>query len=292
MAESHKTLPLLPPYELPPAYSRTSLLLAPSLPSSQTHSNPPPDSPPSGHDSLALAGPSSALPGYTAIDETSGSFELLAPLIHVRSSNGETRPRYHISQELTRSGKPWRLKIRRVLPTESRLLSSPTNTSLSKVQAIDYDNDTTLYMIEDRGALSMFKSRSVEIRGRRANTLPGMINIDIGGRYTGSCEYWHTKKKSANSLMNGEKMQKYGYHASDDWKKTKLFSTNFRLGTRKIGWKDKNGKTVALEEGGNFQVMSGLDQRTKDALITCFVAQKWASGKLNWTSIAMMDDTS
>lgn len=278
----------LPAYELPPAYSRAPSLLVHSLSHPQVEINLSQGVLPNNYDPE-----NAAAPEYTAFDETLGSFEFRLPLIYARNNNGETRPRYHLSQELTKSGKPWRLKIRRVLPTESRHLSSASYTPPSKARVIEYDDDTTLYIVEDRGALNMFKSRSVEIRGRRANTLPGIVKIHSGGRFAGSCEFWHMTKNSAKNNLkkeNEERIQKYGYHVTDEWRKKKLFSTNSRLGrASKNGWKDEEGKIVANECGDMFEVVSGVDQRTKDALVTCFVAQRWASGKLRWTNTTTME---
>ncbi|TID26729.1 fumarylacetoacetate hydrolase [Venturia nashicola] len=286
MVESGKPLLQLPAYEHPPAYSRAPSLLAQSFCFSQIQPHASQGFLPGGYVSVNPA------PEYTAFDETLGSFELRLPLIHVRNNHGETRPRYQLSQELTKSGKPWRLKIRRVLPTESRHLSSPPNASSSKARIVEYDDDTTLYLVEDHGALNKFKSRSVEIRGRRAKTLPGIIKVQSGGRFTGSCDFLHmTKSLAKNSLKQEteERIQKYGYHANDDWEKKKLFSTTSRLGREsKLGWKDGTGKIVATERGDVFEVMSGVDQKTKDALVTCFVAQRWASGKLRWNEATTM----
>lgn len=278
MVESHKPVPQLPAYELPPAYSRAPSLLAQSLSYLQVQL----------HLSQGfLPGsqfPDNPAPGYTAFDETLGSFELRLPLIHARNDNGEIRARYQLSQELTKSGKPFRLKIRRVLPTESRLITSARNTSSSKAGLVEYDDDTTLYLIEDQGALTKFKSQSVAIIGRRARTLPGIIKIQSGGGFAGSCNFWHmTKSPAKNSLKEShdEKTQRRGYHPNDEWQKKKLFSTNSRLGKGgQLSWKDGGGKIVATECGDMFDVMSGVDQRTKDALVACFVAQRWASGKL------------
>lgn len=287
MVESHRPLPPLPTYELPPAYSRAPTL-AQSLSYPQVQLNASQGLPLDDFEPPILVEPNNPVPEYTAFDETLGSFELRVPLINARNNNGETRPRYQFSQELTKSGKPWRLKIRRVLPTESRRLSIPNASSTSKARVVEYDDDTTLYIVEDQGALNPFKGPSVEIRGRRAKTLPGIIKMHSGGRQAGSCEFWHMTKSLANDSLkkeNEKKMQKYGYQANDEWNKKKLFSTDSRLGrASKVGWKNKEGKVVAIEDGDAFQVMIGVDQRMKDALVTCFVARRWASGKLSWTN--------
>lgn len=276
MVENHNRIPPLPVYELPPAYSRSPPLLPQSLATSRRLL---PGS--SGGHPPAFSGLENGAPKYTAFDETIGAFELDVPLILARNSDGATRPRYHLSQEFTKSSKPWRLKIRRLLPTESRHLSIP-NTSSSRTRVIDYDDDTTLYIIEDQGALNPFKRRSVEIRGRRAKTISGIIKLQSGGRSAGSCDFWHMTRNAAKNSSRVEKMQKYGYHADDEWEKKKLYSSNSRLGTAKeIVWKNEHGKIVANEDGDAFEVMRDVDQKTKDALVTCFVARRWASGKLS-----------
>jgi hypothetical protein len=290
MVESYKPLPPLPGSELPPKYSRAPPPLLQSLSLPRVQLTAPrrflpggyDDPPPFSESSDSIFNP----PDYTAFDDTINSFELLAPLIHTRNNDSETRPRYQLFQEFTKSGKPWRLKIRRLLPTESRRLSVP-NASTSKARVVDYDDDTTLYIIEDLGALNPFKGQSVEIRGRRAKTLPGLIKLRDGGGNVGNCEFWHMTRNAANNSLkkeNEKKMQKYGYHADDEWKKKKLFSSNSRLGRASVDWKNEEGKIVATEDGNAFDVMNGVDQRTKDALITCFIARRWASKRLNWSS--------
>jgi hypothetical protein len=290
MVEFYQPLPPLPGSERPPEYSRAPPL-SHSLSSPQVQltalqrflpgdcDDPPPFLEPTE----AIFTP----PEYTAFDENISLFELLVPLIYTRDNYGEKRPRYQLFQEFTKSGKPWRLKIRRLLPTESRRLSVP-NASSSKAQFVDYDDDTTLYAMEDVGALNIFKGQSVEIRGRRAKTLPGLIKFHNGGGASRRCEFWHMTKNAANDSLkkeNEKKIQKYGYHADDEWKKKLLFSSSSRLGrTGKVDWKNEEGKTVATEDGNTFDIMSDVDQRTKDALITCFVARRWAFGRLSWTT--------
>jgi hypothetical protein len=174
------------------------------------------------------------------------------------------------------------LKIRRLLPTESRRLSLP-RASPPKARVVDFDEDTTLYIVENAGALNPFKGQSVEIRGRRAKTLPGIIRFQSRAGYaTGSCEFWHMTKYAANSNVskeNEKKMQKYGYNPDNEWKKKKLFNSSPGLGRAdKVDWKNEEGKIVATEDGNAFDVMKGVDEKTKDVLITCFVARKWALG--------------
>jgi hypothetical protein len=292
MVERYKPLPPRPGSDLPPPYSRAPPPPSPSLlyprvqPTASRRflpgddDDPPPF--PASSDSVFK------LPQYTAFDETISSFQLMIPLIYTRNSDGKKQPRYQLFQELTKSGKPWRLKIRRLLPTESRRLSLP-NTSSSKAEVVDYDDDTTLYIIENQGALNPFKGQSVEIRGRRAKTLPGLIKLHEGAGAAANCEFWHMTRNAANDSLrkeNEKKMLKYGYHADDEWKKKKLFSSNLLLGgCGKIDWKNDEGKVVATEYGNDFEVMDGVDQRTRDALVTCFVARRWASGSLNWSRV-------
>jgi hypothetical protein len=218
-------------------------------------------------------------PAYTAFDETINSFILEAPLIHTVDNNS-SRPRYQLSQEFSRSGKLYRLRIRRLLPTESRRLSVPAT---SKARSVEFDDDTTLYAITNLRGLSIFKSQNIEIRGRRANTLPGHISLrDVDGKW----EFSHVTRNPAGDALkkqNERKMQKYGYRPTDEWNTKGLFLAVARSSDGKIDWQDEKGQVVAVEAPGRFDITKEVDQRTRDTLVTCWIARRWSGGNFPWT---------
>jgi hypothetical protein len=145
-------------------------------------------------------------------------------------------------------------------------------------------------MIEDVGAVNPFKRHWVEIRGRRAKTLPGHIQFRYSGGDSGNCTFWHMTRNPANDSLkkeNEKKMKKYGYRADDEWNRKKLFGCSLKLrGLLRrptvIEWVDDEGKIVATEEGDMFNVVNEVDQNMRDALITCWTARRWKAGAMNW----------
>jgi len=95
-------------------------------------------------------------------------------------------------------------------------------------------------------------------------------------------------RNSANDSLkkeNERKMQKYGYRADDEWDKKLLFSTSMRLRQGgKIDWRDGQGDIIAAEQSDTFRIVKEVDQVTRDALVTCWVARRWAAGSLSWTA--------
>ncbi|KAF2435488.1 hypothetical protein EJ08DRAFT_339828 [Tothia fuscella] len=285
MAEQRAPLTItlsLPEDDLPPQYSKAipqthqRILVYPrSAPHSQ------PRFLPEAQTNEAESVGSSTLPLYTAFDETIKSFTLQTPFIYTLPKESSPRPRYQLSQEHSKSGKLWRLRIRRLLPTESRRLSIPTP---GRTPRVDFDDDTTLYLIENLGALSVFKGQNIEIRGRRAKTLPG--HITIRSYEDRKSEFWHmTRNPAGDSLRkeNERKMQKYGYRSDQEWNRKLLFSAVTRIRGEKVDWQDENDRVIATEtlEGG-FDVIDGVNEKTRDALITCWVARRWGAGNLSW----------
>jgi hypothetical protein len=274
-------------HDLPPAYSRPVPLLHTRLAPLAHSVTYPQSAPPSRirflpEDGLECNPVQDHIdappPSYSAFDESLCCFALRAPLIYTLAS-GSIRPRYQLSQEHSRSGIQYRLRIRRLLPTESRRLSIPTPGRPCK---IDFDEDTTLYLIENLGAFSVFKGQRIEIRGRKAKTLPGHITLN---EEDGKWEFWHlTRNPAGDSLKkeNERKMQKYGYRSDDEWNKNLLFRADACPRDGKVDWRDADGKTIATEIDGKFDIATHVDQKTKDALVTCFVARRWATRSLIW----------
>jgi hypothetical protein len=215
-------------------------------------------------------------PTYSAFDDTINSFTLREPLVFT-VGNSEPRPRYQLSEERSRSGKPYRVRIRRLLPTESRRLSLPI-CDIAK-RRVDFDDDTTLYTITNLGALSIFKGQNIEMRGRRANTLPGYISFKENG------EFWHITRNPAGDALkkeNEKKMKKYGYRSDDEWNRKLLFRATVCPGEAKYDWRDGAGQVIAHEIDRSFDIASVVDQRTKDTLVTCWVARRWGAGGGSW----------
>jgi hypothetical protein len=159
-------------------------------------------------------------------------------------------------------------------------LSVPTPGISPKVE---FDDDTTLYQIENLGALSVFKGQNIEIRGRRAKTLPGHITMHEEER---KCEFWHMTRNPAGDALkkeNERKMQKYGYRSDAEWNKKLLFSAITRIREDKVDWRDENRKLVAAETGaGGFNIADEVNEKIRDALITCWIARRWGTGNLAW----------
>ena len=235
----------------------------PQLPSSPPASHPrflPENSNFDGEDALLHLSPQPSPdaelpPAYSAYDENITSFTLDPPYIYATTTTHV--PRYHLLAEFTRSGKPDRLCIRRLLATESRRLSM-SSIKGKKMPRIDYDEDITLYVVQHE-----------HIRGRQKCTLLGHIKLERG---MGKCKFWHmTRNEAGDSLKkeNERKIQKYGYHARDEWHKNLLFAV------QKCEWRDGTGSVVARETRDRFKIERVLSISERDTLITCWAAKRW-----------------
>lgn len=206
-------------------------------------------------------------PAYTAHNENVTAFSLEFPFIYATSP--ALVPRYQLCAEFSRTGRPQKLQIRRLLITESRRLSSASR-RLSTISAgsskskasdsagVEYDDDTTLYVIQNE-----------MIRGRRARTLPGHVKIDRG---LGKCQFWHmTRNEAGDSLRkeNEKKIQKHGYHSKDEWNKNLLYEV------QKSKWKTADGSDVAQERSDSLEIVKTIDITERDMLVTCWVSKRW-----------------
>ncbi|KAJ9149340.1 hypothetical protein NKR23_g4221 [Pleurostoma richardsiae] len=298
------------------------------------------------NDSADGAGPSSSPsalpppPDYARYDPGATGFVLGAPFIYTTTG----APRYQLQQRLTHAGKPYQLRIRPLLPSESRRLSvasagAATTTdggglagaSLSRsfsasapfasLDLVPYDDDTSLYMVHSLGIVG---SSRVEITGlRHSRTLPGHIRFDrslllpAAAAAGGACKFWHMTRNRARDSMreeNQRRMQRRGYHAEEEWDRVLLFhaegggagavasglllghrrgssssssSSSSRAGRR---WKDGRGAVLATEEedGRRLELtQAGRDapQRTREALLACWIGRAWTSGILSWEGL-------
>ncbi|KAF2088188.1 hypothetical protein K490DRAFT_64860 [Saccharata proteae CBS 121410] len=193
-------------------------------------------------------------------------------------------PHYQLHPTTTQSGRPWSLKMRRLLPRESR----------SRGHAIDrYDDDATIYTV------SSTVGGELELRGHRANTLPGYVRIvrcGFGGwKRDGGLEvWWYVRDRAGDALdeRNEARMRSHGYRPEREWKRELLYR-------RKGGvWRDGGGVIVATEDvvvvTGNgrkngvvkkgawtkLRVEREVQRSRRDLLVTCWAALAWRSGHL------------
>ncbi|KAF2840416.1 hypothetical protein M501DRAFT_1002768 [Patellaria atrata CBS 101060] len=230
-------------------------------------------------------------PAYASVDTRASVFRADPPLLY--SCDFSHTPRYQLHLNLTQSGKPYQLRIRRLRPSETRRLSlisavSSASSSGSRSRCgIDYEDDCTLYEIKNVAA---FGGTGIEIRGCRLSALPGYIKLEkctgLTGRYW---RFWHmTRNPNADSLReeNERKMQKYGYHADNEWYRDLLFDVRFKK--KQIVWTDIAGyvvaRAVSIEPGSEITVQVDLPPKMKDVLLTCWVAHSWSVDFAPWAA--------
>ncbi|KAF2117115.1 hypothetical protein BDV96DRAFT_19260 [Lophiotrema nucula] len=209
-------------------------------------------------------------PDYAPHDALAQSFRLVLPFVYTTKTS--TMPRYQLMQEFTRSEKPRRLRIRRLMATESRRHCSLPSPSLAGPQ-IRYDEDGTMYSIT-----------SYEMRGHRSSTLPGHIKLETGGgKLSGGkwTKIWHVTKNTRRDSLNPDndaRLQKRGYQPDEEWDRRLLFFA------KKGRWDDPKGDRIATEDGDVFEfVNGGMVGWRKDLLISCWVMRRWMTGDgLRW----------
>ncbi|WYZ36837.1 hypothetical protein EsH8_II_000343 [Colletotrichum jinshuiense] len=284
--------------EQPPSYDRHLLESTPIV-SSSLH---PPNLWRSSSETASLPGPSSAVsapaadikkqlrpdealpesipPVYTRQDPHDRFFAFQAPLIlSAPSESGPLVPRFHMTQLRSSTDKPYKLHLRRLTTNESRRLSMPKK----KAKIIDYDYDLTLYLILNDHALFPWASPEIAIRGCKARTLQGYVELK---KTATSYQFWHITRNLANDMLkpeNERKMIKYGYRADDELTRKLLFAAEqVELLSKDKKWKDDKGLCVAMETKGTLNLTADLDAQKKDALLACWVARCWLVGTLNW----------
>jgi len=221
-------------------------------------------------------------PDYAPVDEHARSFRLEAPFIYTTKTSNT--PRYQLMQEFSKSGRPRKLHIRRMMASESRshsLRSASLSPSFGPV--IRYDEEATMYTM-DCFELIGTGYKSFEMHGLRSSTLGGTIKAEsgkslLGGKWT---KMWHMTKNAKKSYMNVEneaRMQKYGYHASEEWDKRLLYCV------RKGVWEDGEGRVVAREGAkGGLETCDAIgNERWKmDAVVSCWVLHIWMRDGVRW----------
>jgi hypothetical protein len=241
-------------------------------------------------------------------------------------------PRYQLMQELTaKSGKPWKLHIRPLVPSEIRCLSfaalaipsyettlssevtssspptSPVSpTSPKRAELVPFDDDTTLYTTTSRGPFEIASPRPLSARvfsgSIRVESVGGGLKSKPGLSPSGIlARFWHvTRNEAMDSLRpeNRERMEKRGYHAEDELKERLLFEVarmpgkgrrmslgwGFNGGAQaKYEWRDVDGQLVGEESERTSWLRlvdgEGMGVKIREALITCWAARCWASGR-------------
>lgn len=128
--------------------------------------------------------------------------------------------------------------------------------------------------------------QSFEMRGHRASTLGGTIKAEFGRSLFGSkwVKIWHMTKNARKDSLNVEneaRIQKYGYHADDEWDKRLLF------GVKKGVWEDGEGKVVARQsKTGELEISYGTGDEgwKRDLVVACWVLQIWCQDGIRWTN--------
>jgi hypothetical protein len=232
-------------------------------------------------------------PSYTPLNESLHLFLVNIPFIYASQklnnlSPDRPAPRYQLSCEYTRSGQPLILKIRRLLRSEIRVLE-PLDGKASSTRNVVFDDDTTIYYIENMAAKMAFSKGigPIEIRGRQAGTLAGSIQFPSPG-FRSSAKFWHvTRNPHGDTLKkhNEARMQKYGYKPADEVNRDLCFSTRRDSKSQQTEWRSGKGQIVAMEHiSGDLEIVDGtvLDRKERDILVTCWCARKWANGSLNF----------
>ncbi|KAF2472541.1 uncharacterized protein BDR25DRAFT_313051 [Lindgomyces ingoldianus] len=211
-------------------------------------------------------------PMYAPLDTLAHSFRLDGPLIFATKTS--STPRYQLMQEFTRSGRPRKLHVRRLMASESRSHSLPSSSQEPTWPQIGYDEEGTMYTITP-----------YEMKGLRSSTLPGIIKLESGWSILGGkrTKIFHVQKNARRDSLNPEnsaRMQKYGYHADDEWDKKLLFSV------RRGSWEDGVSRRVAVEEhgdeGAQFEILEEVSGARRDLMVSCWVMKMWMVKGIRW----------
>ncbi|KAF2794326.1 hypothetical protein K505DRAFT_212948, partial [Melanomma pulvis-pyrius CBS 109.77] len=207
-------------------------------------------------------------PDYATVDALASSFRLDAPFVYATKTSNT--PRYQLMQEFTRSGKPRKLSVRRLLPSETRSASLPSSSLDSPVLRLRYDEDGTMYTIT-----------TYEMRGHRSSTLAGSIKLETGMSVLGAkwTKFWLFTKNARRDSLNPEneaRLLKYGYHADEEWDKRLLFSVKRGV------WEDGERRRVAVENGREFETLGEVSGPRRDLLVSCWLKRVWMGEGIRW----------
>jgi hypothetical protein len=183
------------------------------------------------------------------------------------------------------------MHIRRLMPTESRRFSVPNLDAVASPRTIEYDEEGTMYtMTRLDNMWGKTAEKTYEMRGLRSSTLGGIVTVEAGKSVLGKkwVKVWHaTKSRRKDSLNpeNEERLQKYGYHAEDEWERVCLWTVRVKKGVAL--WIDGEGRRVAMEEQGSeaegkrFEVVGVEEAWKRDLMVACWVMKVWMGG-LRW----------
>jgi len=195
-------------------------------------------------------------------------------------------PRYQLQRDFDRDGSVSKLRFRAVLPHETRSCSVPT-THTSRDQPIPYSSEGTLYSIDE-----------FEMRGKKAGTLPGCIQMTSGeslwgGKWT---RVWHVTKCKVRhhvcdyrGVCEPEKHLLYCVKkglwedaegvvvAGEETGREGLGAANASLSKMDIGF-EKKGKELALEMTDEVE----KDGKKRDLVMSCWVMKLWMAEELRW----------
>lgn len=295
--------------DLPPAYERhrSDSLVIPASSSSDAPRIPIPIPADVLGEILSHPGPKTpgpdeaqSPPDYARQDPDVRCFSLQAPFISAApllpssTASCSSVPRYQLAQLRSSLGKPYKLSLRRLTTTESRraslALSSSSSSSFdsrrtSRHERVDFDDDLAVYEVSNTDALHRFSSTTnVHIRGCKARTLRGHIELADLSKRTGACRFWHLRRKDDAAIDASQgKMRKWGYKAEDEWNKDLLFVAGTES-AKSPGrpWKDGVGKLVAVESGSDLEFVGSVGQREKEALLACWATRRWVLNQLEW----------
>ncbi|KAF4311160.1 hypothetical protein GTA08_BOTSDO13298 [Botryosphaeria dothidea] len=204
-------------------------------------------------------------PDYNTFDPLARDFHLDNDLIYASNSN---LPQYQIKLTPTTTGRPHKLRLRRLLPTETRRAahrqstssvpsaqptvhpltrtttappsSSPLPQPASTVTTIPYDADMTCY------TATLHPTNALKIRGHRASSLRSYITVapsplasSAVARTTSFHHHVRNEQFDALDPAHDARIQKYGYHSKDEWVREVLFKARGGGGRKFWVWKGK-----------------------------------------------------
>jgi hypothetical protein len=215
------------------------------------------------------------------MEDLAKTFRLEAPFVYATRTHNI--PRYQLQQEFDRNGAVSKLHIRGVLPHKARSLSMAAIHVLHD-RKTDYIEEETLYSID------LF-----EMRGRKAGTLPGSIQMTSGKSLWGSqsMRFWHVTRCKAK-------------HHDCDYRGVCEPEKHLLYCVKKGVWEDAEGVVVAREEmdglgvwgaNGFVRKASGTygkelllemtddtekDGKKRDLVMACLVMKLWMAEELRW----------
>ncbi|KAG7141620.1 hypothetical protein HYQ46_007804 [Verticillium longisporum] len=247
-------------------------------------------------------------PSYRRCDPEARIYAFHPPFVSSKHCLGHepSAPRFQLSQVISSLGKPFKLSLRRLTPSESRRISiggpsSPPRPSLAawtsaaasssclrrvvsaSASVPDYDHDLTLYEATNVNALHRFTPvrHNPEIRGCKAGTLPGHIELADVAR-SGTCRFWHVTPQPQAALEAARaKMTRWGYKPDEEWRRRVLFTVE-KQGANLV-WRDGDtGRKLASEVEGQLEVESGMELSLVEALVACAACRGWILGWWDW----------